>query len=305
MDSNKLRTGTSMTQPEPLISWHRTRESFLEHEQALPVDCLAEVALSGQSHAAGVCPVCNAATTFKVSSGAQFSGRPNLREGLVCMRCRLTARQRMLVMAFAQSQVPADGKGAVLERFSRLYRWLRQIDPGLQGSEYLGSDAKSGRYRLWRTSGRIRVPRLVRHESVTSMSFGAGSLKCLLHADVLEHVPDTQAALLECRRVLAAGAPMIFTVPFFTSQEATTIRGYHDDTGALVELLPGEYHGDGVRSGGIYTYYNFGWPLFELMRDVFSTAEIGVACSPGHGLVQACCVPGPWNMRSIVFRCRA
>lgn len=294
-----------MTDPEPLISWHRTREAFLEHEQTLPDDCSAEVALSRQSEVEGNCPVCAAGTTFRVSSGARFADSPNLREGMVCMRCRLTARQRMLVLAFAESRVPADGKGAVLERFSRLYRRLRQIDSGLQGSEYLGSDAKGGRYRLWRTSGRIRVPRLVRHESITSMSFDAGSLKCLLHADVLEHVPDTQAALLECRRVLAPGAPMIFTVPFFTEQEATTVRGYHDDTGALVELLPGEYHGDGVRSGGIYTYYNFGWPLFELMRDVFSTAEIGVAYSPEQGLVQACCVPGPWNMRSIVFRCRA
>jgi len=211
----------------------------------------------------------------------------------------------MLVLAFSESQVPADGKGAVLERFSRFYRRLRQIDSGLHGSEYLGPDAKGGRYRLWLTSGRIPVLRLVRHESITSMSFDAGSLKCLLHADVLEYVPDTRAALLECRRVLAPGAPMIFTVPFFTAQETTTIRGYHDDSGTLVELLAGEYHGDGVRSGGIYTYYNFGWPLFEQMRDVFSTAEIGVAYSTGHGLVQACCLPGPWNMRSIVFRCRA
>ena len=287
-----------MTDTETLISWHRTREAFLKHEQTLPADCLGETTLTRKLEVEGICPVCNTGTIFKVCS-------PNLREGLVCMRCRLTARQRILVLAFSQSGVPAGGKGAVLERFSRLYRRLRQIDPGLQGSEYLGSEAKKGRYRVWTTSGRLPVPRLVRHESITSMSFRAGSIKCLLHADVLEHVPDTRAALVECRRVLAPGAPMIFTVPFFTSQEATTVRGYYDDSGALVELLPGEYHGDGVRSGGIYTYYNFGWPLFELMRDVFSTAEIGVAYSPEHGLVQACCVPGPWNMRSIVFRCRA
>lgn len=294
-----------MTGSESLISWHRTREAFLEHEQSLPDDCSAETALSGQAEADGICPVCNARTRFRVCNGSRFSDRPNLREGLVCLRCRLTARQRLLVMAFAESRVPAAGTGAVLERFSRLYRWLRQFDAGLQGSEYLGPDAKRGHYRLWRTSGRIRVPRLVRHESITSMSFDAGSLKCLMHADVLEHVPDIRAALVECRRVLAPGAPMIFTVPFFTFQEATTVRGYHDDTGALVELLPGEYHGDGVRSGGIYTYYNFGWPFFDLLRDAFSTAEIGVAYSPEHGLVQADCVHGPWNMRSIVFRCRA
>lgn len=294
-----------MKEASRLISWYRTREAFLQHEETLSGDCLVEIALSGQLEVKGLCPVCNAETRFKVSGGARFADRPNLREGLICMRCLLTARQRMLARAFMESEVAVAGDGAVLERFSRLYRRLRLIDRRIQGSEYLGPDAKAGRYRLWRGSGRLPIPRVVRHESITAMSFKENSLKCLLHTDVLEHVPDTEAALFECRRVLAPEGVMIFTVPFFTAHSDTVVRGFRDEAGTLVELLPGEYHGDGIRPGGIYTYYNFGWAFFDLLCRVFNTVEIGVAYSPAHGLVQADSVPSPWNMRPIVFRCRA
>ncbi len=98
---------------------------------------------------------------------------------------------------------------------------------------------------------------------------------------------------------------MIFTVPFFAALDETAVRGYLDHSGQLVELLPGEYHGDGIRGGGIYTYYNFGWSFFELLRGIFPIAEVGVAYSADFGLVWADSVPSPWNMRPIVFRCYA
>lgn len=295
-----------MTDGRKLISWFQSKEAYLEYEKALPSDFSIEIELSRQAQVQGHCPICNTSTVFKVCSGARFAERPNLREGLICIRCRLTARQRTLVLAFIESDVQNNGsQGAVLERFSRLYKRLRKIDRHIVGSEYLGTDAASGRYRVWWAPGRVPFPRLVRHESIDAMSFESRSLKCLLHTDVLEHVPDTEAALLECRRVLANGQPVIFTVPFFTTQNETTVRGYLDGNGKLVELLPSEYHGDGIKPGGIYTYYNFGWQFFELLQRIFTVAEIGAAYNPDHGLVQADSVPSPWNMRSIVFRCYA
>lgn len=291
---------------EHLISWFTSREAFLAHEQSLPHDCTIEREVSRQSQVDGCCPVCDQPTAFRVLNGAKFADRPNLREGLVCRRCRLTARQRTLLRALIESDIPVDGRrGVVLERFSRVYAYLRRMDPQVSGSEYLGPDATSGRYRLWWRPGKLPIPNLVKHQSIGSMSFDSASLRFLLHTDVLEHVADTNAALAECRRVLAPGRPMIFTVPFFSAVEETVVRGYHDAEDKLVEVLPGEYHGDGVKAGGIYTYYNFGWSLFEKLQRAFSSAEIGVAYSPRHGLVQADSEESSWNMRPIVFRCYA
>jgi hypothetical protein len=146
---------------------------------------------------------------------------------------------------------------------------------------------------------------LIRHESITELSYADRSLGYLLHTDVLEHVPNVELALEECRRVLKTGQPMIFTAPFFSSLDETLVRGYLDANSNLVELMPPEYHGDGVKAGGIYTYYNFGWTLFSILCDVFRTAEIGLAYSSLHGLVQADSRPSPWNMGPIVFRCHA
>lgn len=289
-----------------LISWFDSREAFLAHERSLPRDCDIERELSRHDQVAGSCPACGRATAFQVCNGAKFADRPNLREGLVCRHCRLSARQRTLLCALVESGIPADGRsGAILERFSRLYAYLKRLEPDVSGSEYLGADATSGRLRLWWRPGKLPIPQVVRHQSIGAMSFGSASLRFLLHTDVLEHVADTGAALAECRRVLAPGRPMIFTVPFFSALDETIVRGYRDASDQLIELLPGEYHGDGMKAGGIYTYYNFGWTLFEALQRAFASAEIGVAYSPRHGLVQADSEESAWNMRPIVFRCYA
>jgi hypothetical protein len=294
-----------MSTESPLIAWFDSKQAYLEHERKILADCALEASLSSATHFEGICPVCDRATVFRVDSGARFDTRPNLREGLVCQRCRLTARQRTVLRALLETPIPASPPGAILERRSRLFQRLKRLRPDVIGSEYLGPGRTPGRRYLWRRPGRLPIPSLVRHESITSLSYRDGSLGYLLHTDVLEHVPDTGLALRECRRVLAPGRPMIFTAPFFSALDETVVRGFHDADGHLVELLPAEYHGDGVRTGGIYTYYNFGWSLFEQLRGIFPSAEIGLAYNPRHGLVQADSEPGPWNMGPIVFRCRA
>ncbi|HET6492822.1 MAG TPA: hypothetical protein VFG44_07605 [Burkholderiales bacterium] len=113
---------------------------------------------------------------------------------------------------------------------------------------------------------------------------------------------DTRKALQECRRVLVEGGAMIFTAPFFIDLEDTVARGYIDAHGTLVEVLPPEYHGDGLNSRGVYTFYNFGWSLFDMMRGIFARVQIGLLYDPVQGFVCADSVAGPWNMPPIVFR---
>jgi SAM-dependent methyltransferase len=44
--------------------------------------------------------------------------------------------------------------------------------------------------------------------------FKTGSLDCVFHTEVLEHVYDTGGFLSECARILKTGGSMFFTVPF-------------------------------------------------------------------------------------------
>jgi SAM-dependent methyltransferase len=56
---------------------------------------------------------------------------------------------------------------------------------------------------------------IVRYPDVdmTALPYAAGSFDLVCHSDTLEHVADPVAGLRECRRVLAAGGVLAYTVP--------------------------------------------------------------------------------------------
>lgn len=64
------------------------------------------------------------------------------------------------------------------------------------------------------------------------MSFPDSSIDLIIHSDTLEHVPDSKAALKECRRVLKPGGHLFYTVPIVIGRLTRTRRG-----------LPPSYHG--------------------------------------------------------------
>lgn len=290
------------------IHWFTSREGLEAHRCAVMEQhgLRVEQWIKGAGDVAGYCTNCDLPTRFLVDTGAKFADRPNLREGMRCVRCKLTARQRLVQLAFANSAPEAgwhSTRGAILERHSRLFRGLRRHAPKIIGSEFLGATAKSGRH-YWRTySRRFPVPRLTRHESILGFSYPDQSLGFLIHTDILEHVEPTRAAMEECRRVLRPSAPMIFTAPFFCEVEQTLVRGKIDESGQLIELMPAEYHGDGVGKTGIYTFYNFGWSLFELLQSVFNRVEIGMAYGADEGFLYADSEDVWSNMPPLVFRC--
>lgn len=294
--------------PNPRIHWMAGREAFLAWEQSvLARDGLRSEADAGRATSwPGTCTYCRSATAFHVHAGPMFEGRPNLREGLHCTRCGLSARQRLLHLALASTLDTGRGpSGAVLERHSRLFTALRYLDPDILGSEYHPRHGRPGRRCLSLRPGRLPLPRLSRHESITGLSYPDRSLGYLAHSDVLEHVEDSAAALRESRRVLAPGAATVFTVPFFARLDHTIVRGYSDPHGTRIDLQPAEYHGDGATGRGIYTWYNFGWSFFALLQATFTSVEIGAVHSPAHGLMASDSRQAWWTMLPLVFRCRA
>ena len=287
------------------IQWFQSRESFTAAAESLR-EAIAQrdAPIARAARVSGRCPACERKTVFEVNTGAMFADRPNLREGLRCAHCRLTARQRLILLAMQQEagRLPAPLHGAILEQTTRLYRVAHARWRWLAGSEYLGDGHVSGKHYWWSTHWWRW--RRTRHESITSFSHPTGSLSLLVHSDVLEHVYDTGLALRECARVLRKDGVMLFTAPFFADRDRSVLRGRPREDGQIEHLEAPEYHGDGMQRGGIYTFHNFGWDFFERLRESgFSRVEIGLCHAPDEGLT--CADPSgerTWCMLPLLFR---
>jgi SAM-dependent methyltransferase len=287
------------------IHWFQSRESFTAAAEGMQeAISQRDVPIARAAGVNGHCPACDRQTVFEVNTGAMFADRPNLREGLRCAHCRLTARQRLILLAMRKEvgNLPAPLHGAILEQTTRLYRVAHARWRWLAGSEYLGDDHVGGRHYWWSTHWWRW--RRTRHESITSFSHPSQSLSLLVHSDVLEHVYDTRQALRECARVLRKGGVMLFTAPFFADRARSVLRGRPQDNGRIEHLEVPEYHGDGMARGGIYTFHNFGWDFFDLLqKSGFDRVEIGLCHAPDEGLTSADPAGDPrWPMLPLLFR---
>lgn len=100
---------------------------------------------------------------------------------------------------------------------------------------YLASDFDEGAHRA-----SVRV-------DLQAMEFADESFDIILSAHVLEHVPDTEAAIAELRRVVRPGGHVFLQVPV-----------PHGRTAPPVEP---EYHGDHT-----LVHWRFGWDLRDRFR---------------------------------------
>jgi len=241
--------------------------SLRQHRGAMDA---ADAQVEAMQRLPGYCSVCAQPVAFVVDTGVRFGPHVNLREGLHCPCCGLGNRNRLLFTAIQSLDFPAASRGLMLEATTVLYDRLSAAYPWLEGSEYFGPDRTPGELTMVRD-------RRVQHQSITGLGYPDASLDLVAHNDVLEHVADTARAMSECRRVLRPGGACVFSMPFFPLRETTLVRGLHREDGSLEHLEPAEYHGDGLRSEGIYTYYHFGLDVLGLVRRAgFARLEAGV-----------------------------
>ncbi|WP_158881882.1 methyltransferase domain-containing protein [Rhodanobacter sp. L36] len=287
------------------IQWFEKRAPFIAAVTALQ-GAMAErdAAIARSTSVPGHCPACDRPTVFQVSTSATFADRPNLREGLRCEHCRLTARQRLVALAMREEipRMPSKPAGLLLEKTTLLYRFARAKWHWLIGSEFLGPQRISGRHYWWSTHWWRW--RRTRHESITAFSLANQSVDLIAHSDVLEHVHDTALAALECVRVLRPGGVMLFTIPFFIDRDHSLLRGRPLADGSIEHLETPEYHGDGMSRRGIYTFHHFGWDFMDTLRAAgFSQVEIGLCHAPDEGLTSADPMgDSTWNIPPILFR---
>jgi len=88
-------------------------------------------------------------------------------------------------------------------------------------------------------------PQGARCEDITRLTFPDASLDLIVSSDVLEHVPDLEAAFAETGRVLRPGGLHLFTVP---PRERTRRRPADEP----------EYHSDPLDPTGILAVWDIG-----------------------------------------------
>jgi SAM-dependent methyltransferase len=217
---------------------------------------------------------------FQVGVDAWLGEHSNLREGMRCIACGMNNRSRFLLDALLESTNVSDTTTvALLEAFGPLHDSVARRFPALSCSEFFGRDKQPGEIVEFRD-------RQIAHQDATRLSYPDASFDLLCHNDVLEHIYDYRLALKEMRRVIRPGGSLVFGVPFFYDLDQTQLRGIERADGAITHLEEPEYHGDGVRSNGIYTFYHYGRDLPDAIRSAgFATLEFGFAYDVFFGYV--------------------
>ena len=284
----------------PGIQWFDNREDYRRHlEPQRAARRARELEVGRRQTWRGFCTYCRTPRDFTVSAGARLGENLNLREGLVCLGCGLGNRLRLIFKAveeFAGSPAELRKKRVyVAERLTAFYQRLADRVEDVVGSEYLGARSTPGQ------SQKVGL-QLVRHEDLCRLSFPDESFDLVVHADVLEHVPDFRRAFAELHRVTRRGGGMFFSVPFLHERADDEVRASVQADGSIVHHLPAVYHGNPVDPKGSLAYRTYGWSLLDTLRGVgFDTAEAGVLADLDLGFASSNS-PAEDFMEPVVFR---
>ncbi|HEV8651647.1 MAG TPA: class I SAM-dependent methyltransferase [Actinomycetes bacterium] len=171
--------------------------------------------------------------------GERFEGLAHSESGL-CPRCGSIGRDRMLYLSLIQ-RVPRRHGLRMIETSPRLGEHYRRAMR--RRADYVTSD-----YDQRAHTGTIKL-------DLEKIDLPDDSLDVLLTAHVLEHVPDTDAALGEIYRVLRPGGHMLLQVPLLQAVTAPpTEPEFHEDNTPV--------------------FWRFGLDLTERLREHGLTTEL-------------------------------
>jgi SAM-dependent methyltransferase len=111
----------------------------------------------------------------------------------------------------------------------------------------------------------------VRCENLEALTFSDESLDLHITQDVMEHVFSPSAAFRELARTLKPGGAHIFTVPIVNKREPTRVRARRRQDGAIVHLLPPEYHGNPIDDKGSLVTLDWG---YDICRHIFEASGL-------------------------------
>jgi len=213
-----------------------------------------------------------------LSGGRREGNRffPNIRERLACPLSGLNNRQRLSASLISAelSDREVAARVYLMEQVTPLYQWISDTWNACEivGSEYLGPDLPPG-----------QVVNGIRHEDVHNLSLESASIDLVVSNDVMEHVPWPKLAFKEIARVLRPGGQALMTFPFFSDRRESIVRAEVID-GKVAHRHEPVFHGNPVSADGSLVFTDFGWDLFDLIRDQgFRDAAMEVYHSPSFG----------------------
>lgn len=120
----------------------------------------------------------------------------------------------------------------------------------------------------------------------------SASFDVVLTQEVLEHVPDLDAALADMARILKPGGIALGTFPFDSGGDTTRVMAVLEE-GMIRHLEPPEYHGNPTDpEGGSLVFQVPGWDVLDrAKRAGFADARIVAIHSAARGIVAAGVAP--------------
>lgn len=181
----------------------------------------------------GPCPICggvdfllNAVLWPKLINDWQLSSSEvdyvNRQQGFCCTACGNNLRSMGLADAILNTYVFSGTLAQFVE--SDLGKSLKVLEINEAGglSPIL---FKLSNHKL------VRYPEY----DMTDLAFESGTFDLVIHSDTLEHVPNPERGLSECRRVLHHNGKCIFTIPIIvdrmTRSRTGLVSSYHGQSG--------------------------------------------------------------------------
>ena len=258
----KLHISSELITPLASVRSHREFDNVVGSDVLSAItsveDLFLDAAKSDCFFVRGFCVPCGTESELLVdlqSGGSRDGTRlvPNWRERLVCNRCEMNNRQRLIAALVKQEMARRGGVAYFMEQVTPIFNWAF-TEFGTQsviGSEYLGYQYSSG-----------QVIQGIRHEDVENLSFADSSVDLIVSNDVFEHIPEPAKALVECARVLKPGGIMLATMPFHQNRDRSVTRARLID-GEIEYLQPAIFHGNPVSSDGSLVFVDFGWDFLD------------------------------------------
>lgn len=193
----------------------------------------------------GFCPCCSNKTVF-MSTDLWF------RDSLRCCRCNSLPRDRQ-VFKYVNKLLEQRNDLRVLE-FAPLpgaYMYKKKTQKYVI-SHYL-PDKKFG-----------KMDASFYNEDIQKTTFSDSSFDLIIHEDVLEHINDPLAAILDNFRILSDNGEIVFTCP--VSSDKTVQRATVDSDGKLIFHLPPCYHGNPINNNGSLVFWEFGYDFTKMLK---------------------------------------
>ena len=191
----------------------------------------------------------------------------DLRESQFCPLCGNSQRTRILARAIMQ-KIPFAGTKYFSEWIAKANNssiTIAEINAcgKLHAILTKNSNIKYSEYPSSRLLTRLcnslkRVPQ----EDITRLSYPDNSFDLVLHSEVLEHVPDTEKALRECRRVLKPKGICLFTIPIILTRKTIQCAYVQNTTGEVIYRKLPSYHGMDNRKDSL-VWWEFGYDIIK------------------------------------------